>query len=152
MYNDNIEPASIDQLKRGRDGRMILVEADVGNIVQQIKEINDCFNVRHSDAGGYFVVFYRNPLTQQEELVTTAQELDGRLLNRIRKVAHRSYDFAAELKRLDEEIEREREYQFEQKVHERGEEIAHALRKDVGAWKDQARSKKSWGKGLAGHK
>jgi hypothetical protein len=34
---------------------------------------------------------------------------------------------------------------------EAAERLAHAIRKDLGVWKDSSRSKKSWGKGLVGY-
>lgn len=149
--NDDIEPASLDQLKRGANGRMTLIEADVGDNVRQIKEVNKNLFVRYSDAGGYFVVFYRHPVTLKERLVTTAKELDGRLVNRIRRLNSDSYDYIAELEKLDSAAEQAKLDAEKERIGDLAERLAHALRKDLGVWKDSARSKQSWGKGLVGH-
>lgn len=144
MFNDEIQPASIEQLVRGRNGKMIAIDADVGGIVQQIQEINPAFHVRYSEAGEYWVVFRINPDTKKQELVTTAQELDGRLLNRIRKISSPLYDFAAEVDKLEAQGKKAKEYQWSEQVREHGEQLAHALRKDKGLHKDSARSKRRW--------
>lgn len=145
-----LEPASLDQIKRGKDGKMIVIENDVGGIVSQIKAINDSLHVRWSDAGEYFVVYHEYPSGKQE-LLTTALELDGRLVKRIEKVTSGSYDYLAEIDKLEAAREAETDAKLKEQIGEFGERLAHALRKDLGVNSDVARSKKSWGKGLVGH-
>jgi hypothetical protein len=149
--NDDLEPISLAQYKRAKDGKMILVDSDVGNIVQQIKAVNKDLCVRHSDLGKFFVVFYRNPLNGKERLVTTAKDLDGRLLNRIKKLNSGEYNYLAELAKLDAQADAAKEERLKEQMGEAAERLAHAIRKDLGVWKDSSRSKKSWGKGLVGY-
>ncbi len=151
--NDDIEPVTLDQLKRGKNGKMVLVESDVGGIVQQIKQINPNLCVRHSDLGGYFVVFFRNPDNGKERLITTAKSLDGRLVNRMHKLNSGNYDYLAELARLDREADKAKDERIKEEMGEIAERLAFALRKDLGIWKDSSRSKRRWGagKGLVGY-
>ncbi len=133
-----IEAASLAQVIRGRDGALVEVDDDVQSIARGLRDIDSHFCLRYSEAGEYFVVYYR-PEGEPEGngyVVTTAQELDGRLVDRVREVYHRtvngSYSYAAELEKADERAEAERQYAFEQKVGDAGERLAHALRKDLG--------------------
>lgn len=153
LENDDIEPVSFDQLKRGKDGKMVIVESDVGNIVQQIKAVDKNLCVRHSDVGKFFVVFHRNPDNGKERLITTAKDLDGRLLNRIKKLGSGNYDYLAELARLDREADKAKDARIKEQFGDAAERLSHALRKDLGVWKDSARSKRRWGagKGIVGY-
>lgn len=147
----DLEPATIDQVKRGKDGKFITIDNDVGGIVKQIRDINPDLHVRFSELGEYFVVYYRDPLTNDEHLLTTAQELDGRLVKRVARVTSGNYDYLAELARLDSAAAAEKNARIKEQIGDSAERLAHALRKDLGIWKDSARSKRSWGKGLIGY-
>lgn len=149
--NDDIQPATLAQVKMGASGKFVTIDADVGEVVQQIKQINPDLHVRHSEAGNYFVVYYRNPITKYERMVTTAQELDKRLVNRMKKLNDGDYDYLAELARLDAQADTAKEAAEKERIGEMAERLAHALRQDLGVWKDSARSKKRWGAGLVGY-
>jgi hypothetical protein len=126
----DIEPASLTQIARGRDGKVVAIDDDVSGIAQQLKEIDPSLRLRYSEAGEYFAVYCETP--QETYLVTTAQELDGRILQRIRKVASGRYDYVAELDALDARAERERERAFSERMGEAHEKLRHGLRKDLG--------------------
>jgi hypothetical protein len=125
-----IRPATYAQIKRGRDGRMVAIDDDVAGIAAQLLEIDPSLRLRWSESGEYFVVY--QDLGSTQHLVTTAQELDGRLLQRVLQVTHPDFDFAAEVDRVDAEADREAARRFSEGVGERGERLAHAIRKDMG--------------------
>ena len=142
-----IEPANIDQVKRARNGKMITIDKDVGGVVQEIKRINENLHVRYSDAGEYFVVYHRNPETGDESLVTTAQELDHRLAKRMEYLNSGQYDYLLELEKIQNRREKQKDERLKEQIGIIGEELAHALRTDLGIQKDSGRRRKSWGKG-----
>lgn len=130
-----IRPASIEQVRLGRDGQRILVDDDVGSIAKQIQEIDPRLKLEWNWKGEFFMVIETEELAEgrEERLVTTAQELDGRLLKRVREITSPSYDFLGELERVDLQAEQERERRFSERAGEAGEHAAHALRKDLQA-------------------
>lgn len=127
-----IARASLAQLQRGRDGRKLLITEDVGDIAKRIAEIDPTLFVRFNEDGEFFQVFQRieeGPLVK-EQLVTTAQELTPALVEHVRMLGSEDYDLAKEADRIDREAEKNRDHRFSEKIGERGELLAHALRKD----------------------
>lgn len=125
-----ITPASITQVFKGRGGRFITVDGDVA---RELQKIDRELHLRYSHGGDYFVVYRVDPGTGDEELVLTAQECDLRIVNRIREIAQPTYNFAAELDRIDAARNAQIDYEKGQEVGEIGERLAHAIRKDIGA-------------------
>jgi hypothetical protein len=138
--NGEIQPASIDQIMRGKNGKFVQIEDDVGNVARDIKAIDKRLCVRYSEAGEYFVVYAREEWMPPGDgyLVTTAQELDGRLVDRLRRVAHHSYNFADEVDRIDDEYDRQHEKRRKEQVGEIAERLSHAMRKELGLDKGRA--------------
>lgn len=126
-----IQAASLAQVRKGRDGRMIAIDNDVLDVAKQLYAFDDSLRLRWSEAGEHFVVY--QCVGDVEKLVLTSRELDPQIIERVRKIAHPSYDFGAELDRIDAEAEKEKEHRFREQVGERGEVLAHALRKDLQA-------------------
>lgn len=122
--------ASLLQVKRGRNGRLVQIERDVLDVVQRIKEISPRLSVDYNDGGGYFRVIEHCD-DDRERLVTTCTELDNRVVERIREISNPGYDFVAEVERLDNEAEKRKQHEFAEEVGEKGERLAHALRKDL---------------------
>lgn len=129
-----IAPASVDQLVQSASGRWIAIDADVGSIAVQIREIardrGIDLRLRCSEVTGVFKVV--QVIDDEEQLVTTAQELDGRLVERVRQVTSPSYDLGAELDKIDAAADAEFWGAQREKVEEVGERLAHAIRKDLG--------------------
>lgn len=147
-----IKPATIAQLKRGKAGKMIAIDADVGGVAQAIEAMGKNLKLRYSELGEYYVVFHRNPDSGKETLLTTAQELDHRLVHRLELVTNGTYDYLAELEKLERQKDDEADYLLAQRSGIAAERLAHALRKDLRLYGDAARSRKSWGKGgIVGH-
>lgn len=128
------------QLAKARDGRMVAIDDDVGGIAQRIREIDPGLCLRYSEPGECFVVYHVQevaPGRTRERLVTTSTTCDGRLLQRIERIASDSYDLVAELDRIDAEADRHQAERFADHVGELGKRLAHALRKDLGIRKDR---------------
>lgn len=126
-----IQPASLAQVRKGRDGRNILITDDVSSVARDLHEIDPKLRVRFSEGGGHYAVYFQYP-DGREELVLTAQKLDQRIVKRFREIADESYDFGAEVERIDRQAERDQDARFSEQVAERGERLAHALRQDLG--------------------
>jgi hypothetical protein len=135
-----LEPtrATLSQVTKSRNGEMVLIEDDVQNVVNSLHEIDPHLRVRFSEAGGYFVVYWQpeGELPGNGELVTTAQELDQRIVHLVRRLYHKAmqpgYSFADEIEKQEEKDRREREHRDSEQRGEALERLAHAMRKDAG--------------------
>lgn len=132
-----LQPASMRQVRRQRDGRMVDIDADVGNVVAQLHELDSRLRVRFAETGGYFVV-YEQLEDGKEHLVLTSQTLDARIVERVRQISSPSYDYAAELERQDAAADREADRRLHERVGPIAEEFMHAARRDRGLQTDRA--------------
>jgi len=139
-----IRPASIAQIATGRDGRMDPISDDVQGVANALHAIDPHIRLRFSEAGNYFVVYgISDPNLADEDdgdcetwLITTAQELDHRIVKRVEKVYHdalkQGFSLAKQLDDIDAKAERENEHAWTERNGEMYERMAHALRKDLG--------------------
>ncbi len=125
-----VQPATLAQVRAGRDGRRVIVEEDVGDIARQIHEIDHRLGVQWNEKGEFFMVIEQDGL--RERLVLTAQELDGRVVERVRRIADPAYDFVGEIDQMDQQAQREKDSRFREETGLVGERLAHAVRKDLG--------------------
>lgn len=130
--------ANLTMLSQARDGNWVQVEDDVQNVVNDLHKIDPHLRVRYSEAGEYFVVYWK-PENEPEgngELVTTAVELDQRVVKLVQegywKAQQPGYSFADELDRIDKENEAKKDREFTEKHGEIYERLAHAIRDDLG--------------------
>lgn len=140
----NIEPAHVDQIRRACDGRFIEISADAGGVVDDLKRIDPSFGVRFAEAGNppYWHVYRSSDDGRTTELVLSVQAyqtesgvwtgLDQRVVRRVERIGSASYDFVAEVERMNRQAERDRKHSFAEKVGAHAEQAAHALRKDTG--------------------
>jgi hypothetical protein len=126
-----IQPASIAQVRAGRGGRAILIEDDVLDIARRLQAIDESLRLRWNEQGEFFVIY--QVLDDAEKLVLTAQELDERVLRRVREIAHPSYDYMAEVDRMDKQSRKDADHRFYEETGEVGERLAHAVRRDLQA-------------------
>lgn len=136
----DIPAATIDQVALGRNGKMVVIENDVCNIALQIREIDTHLRVRYSEEGGYFAVYwhqFNGDGSEDEHLVLTTTELDGRVVERIREIGQPDYDYAAELEREEEKARAAKMHEINERLGEKAEETHFALRKALGR-KDRA--------------
>lgn len=127
----DIEPASIAQIRKSLKGELILIDDDVQGIAAALREVNDDFRLHYDPYQDIWVVMQLHD--GQEKLVTThTGDLDHRLVQRVRQVAARGYDYAAELERSEREAERKRDRDRRESIGPIGERLAHAMAKDLG--------------------
>lgn len=145
----DINPAKLDQFAKGKNGKHVLIEADVGSVASDLQDIDSRLKVSFSEEGGYFVVVRKVHIGNglyKEDLVLTALELDQRIVNRVRELYSSDYDYAEEINKLDTLADKKADHNFNEQVGEKAERLAHALRVDLGYKKDSGRSSTKWGK------
>lgn len=131
-----IEPATIAQVRAGRDGRVLTVDEDVFEVAGRLKEIDPSLHLRWNERGEYFVVYQiLGTLGEggEEKLVLTAKELTPAIIARVEEITHPSYDFVAEMDKLDKQADKDKDDRFKEQTGEAAERMAHAVRKDIGA-------------------
>ncbi len=143
-----VQPASINQVMTGADGRMVEIDADVGRVVEDLKRIDPHLGVRFVETANppYWCV-YESPDERTTRLVLTAQAyqgvtgawlgLDQRVVRRIEEIGHATYDFAAALEARNAAAEKARTDARREKLAEKGAEAFSMLRKLQGR-KDRA--------------
>lgn len=125
-----IPSASISQVQRLRDGRMVSIDDDVCGVVKQLQEIDPALRVRFSEATELFVV-YQKLDDDTEHLVTTTPTLDGRIVKRIQEIAAPGYDYSAELDKLDREAKKRQQDEWDEQTQEALEKLSWAIRHDL---------------------
>ena len=132
----------MEQVREGRNGRMITITEDVANVAVDLKKIDPRLHLRYSEKGGYFVVYTREDHEPEGtgHMVGTYQELDQRIVKDIQETYWKwrqpGYSLADELDKMDEKAEKEADHQHYEQTGEAAERLAFALRKDLGQ-KDQ---------------
>lgn len=127
----DIEPASLDQIQRGRGGRLVIIDHDVNNVAKDIKNLNPDFFLRFNEQGEYFVVLQDMGPGYRPHVVTTSQTCDQRLVSKIRQIMSPSYDYGAEIDKHHDEVDRKHEAAFKEHVGEVSEKLAWAIREDI---------------------
>lgn len=136
-WSGEINPATLDQVQRGRGGKMVTIESDVANVAADLKRIDPRLCLRWSEAGEYFVVYGREPWMEEGHgwLVGTFQELDQRIVKSIEETywKHRQpgYSLGEELNEQHDEATARQEEAFSEQTQEMAERLAHAIRKDL---------------------
>src|SRR5688572_22380120 len=137
-----IRPAPFPNVQRGRRGRVVFVDDDALGIAKELEGIQlpegyGSLRLGWNEFGEYFVVIQVMPNGEERLVTIWDPSLNGtpdyRLIQRVRKVIHPSYDIARELDKIDEQAKREADYSFSQKLQAKAEFVAHAVRKDIGA-------------------
>lgn len=146
----DIEPANINQVRLGEDGRVVEIDRDVGNVARDLRDLDPGLKVRFAERGKCWVVYHEHHPgcphngTQQQYLVKSIQAhqgrtgawtgLDQRLVDRLREIRPGGgYDYVQALERAAKtRAERQRKQRAEL-FGEMAEHGAHAIRKDLGA-------------------
>lgn len=126
----DIPAASVAQVKRALDGRMVLIEDDVQNVARSLQDISDDLYLHYDGIQGIWVVMQDRDGV--ETLVTTSRELDQRLVQRCREVCSPGYDLAGEIERAQAEADAEHDRGLSERLADGSERLAHAFRKDFG--------------------
>jgi len=132
-WDGEIAPATVQQIREGRNGKMHVIESDAGSLVIRMKEIDPNLHLRYSEAGDYYVVYLQDGVHQ--ELVATYQECDDRIVKDLERISWENrqpgYSFADELEKRDAKAEKEADHARREALGENAERLAHALRKDT---------------------
>jgi hypothetical protein len=133
-----IRPASLAMFTKGNKGQLVPIDDDVQGVANALNEIDHHFRLRYSEAGEYFVVYWKGDEEPEGDgyLITTAQELDHRLVNHVGEIYKRcqapGYSFADELERTEAEARKEKDHEFKERHGEMYEQMAYAMRHDLG--------------------
>jgi hypothetical protein len=133
-----IRPASLTQLSRGREGMMIEIDDDVQGVANALNAIDSHICLRFSEAGGYFVAYWKPDGWGNGDgyVITTANELDHRLIKKVERIYHEcsqpGYSYAAALEKAEGEAKAEHDHEQQEKLGPMLEQLAHAMRKDLG--------------------
>lgn len=133
-----IRPASLAQIAKARNGQMVEIDDDVQGVANALGEIDSHLRLRFSEAGGYYVVYWKPEEWEEGDgyLITTAQDLDHRLAHHMRQVVHRcqqpGYSLAGELDEADAKAKADADQTFVEENGELVERMAHAMREDRG--------------------
>ena len=150
----SVQPARIDQVAQTADHDWVILDADAGGVVSDLKKMDAGLEVRFSRSQECWVVFHRNHHGCPHNgtggegstyLVDTAQAsrsatgvwtgLDERIVKRFEEIdpfGRGHYDYGAELERRTLKARDERRKQTEERMAQAGEQVAFALRKDLG--------------------
>jgi hypothetical protein len=117
---------------------MVSIDDDVSGVALALSEIDSHICLRFSETGGYFVAYWKP--TEGEDgggyMITTAQDLDHRLVKRVEKIYHEcrrpGYSFADELEKTEAKKKAQVEHQASEERGPALEELAFAMRRDLG--------------------
>lgn len=139
-----VQPASIDQVRRLGDGRMVTITADAGGVADSIRRLDPCLRLRYSERADCWIVYrvhrHGQPCADDdpertEDLVLTAQECDHRIVARLEYIdshGRGGYDYAAEIEKAALNARRRQRQEFAERIGDTAERTAHALRRDLG--------------------
>ena len=129
-----ITPLPFDRAMKLRNGKRVAITADVGDIAKQLREINpDLKLFYNSQAAAYCVELHTTESNGSvtEHLVGAYDEIDARVLTRIRQVMHPDYDLEAEIAKSEAAADRAQEQKMAEALGDAGEKMGFALQKDL---------------------
>jgi hypothetical protein len=128
-----IEAASLAQVRRAQNGRLVLVDDDVANVVRDLQEIDAGLRVRFSEQEDVFVVYH--VVGGRESLVASVRELDQRLVSHLRELDWRQrqpgYRFADEIDEAERVADRREREELSERMGPANEKLAWALDRDL---------------------
>ena len=130
-----IEAASLTQVMTGAGGEMVVIPDDVGNVARDLRALDPTLRVRYATRGGHYVIYQQIDEADGrvvEHFVTTARQLDQRIVRRVEQLVQPDRDAGAALETTLQARRAERAAAFHERVASHGEQLAHALRRDLG--------------------
>ena len=135
-----IRPASVTQVLAGQDGRIIVIDEDVANVVRDLQRIDRRFRVSYVEDSHHYWVWLDTTENGRpgRHFVSSVEGdcFDQRVVKMAERITHESYDLLAEMDKREKQIERERTERFTAPIEEHADRLHHAFRKDMGV-KDQ---------------
>lgn len=134
-----IAPASMDDVKVGRDGRRYLVTAEAGSIARQLQEIDPRVYVEfHEPPPGYkgdgFYSICLRVDDERSDLIFRTSSLDGRVVERMRMLNFNLRHGVTEADRMDAEDAartKANEYARSQEARENAYPLMRAIQKSI---------------------
>jgi hypothetical protein len=117
---------------------MVEIDDDVQGVANALNHIDTHIRLRFSEAGNYWVVYWKPAEWEPGSgyVITTAQELDHRIVKRVEDIYAKckdpGYSFAKELEKEEAKAKAEREHEESEQLGPMLEQLAHAMRKDLG--------------------
>jgi hypothetical protein len=142
----------MEYVQKGLDGKIAVITTDSSAVAESLQRHDPCLQLWYlediyEDAPPVYAVFRvhinERPCSVEEmrdaglepEFVLSALECDQRIVRQIEEIDPRGrsgYDFVAEVERRNREAEDRKRKERAEKVEEHGEELAHAIRADMG--------------------
>jgi hypothetical protein len=137
-----IEPATVDQVRIGMEGRVVVIDAESSMIVAELQKIDPCIRVRFAEDADppFWAVSTVSEDGLTHHLVLTAKAtitnsgtwtgLDERIVKRVEEIDQHGrghYDYAKEVERQNTAARRQREYEFRERMGEIGQEAQRDL-------------------------
>ena len=116
-------------------GHKVLVADDVQGVANALQEVSDELHLFYDTEQALWIVEQHTPMPDgsvKESLVTTALDLDHRLVHRIREVCAPGYDLAAEIERAEKSARDAHEHARREQLGDIAERLAFAFQKDLG--------------------
>lgn len=136
-----IQPASIDDVKVGRDGRRYLVSAEAGTIAARLKEVDPRVYVEfHEPPAGskanpyYSVCLHRDNAHDDLIFRVREQDFDQRVVEHLRMLNFNLRHGISEADRWEAEEDarrREANYQFEQQMAANAGRLMHSIQRTI---------------------
>src|SRR3954449_1775937 len=132
-----IDSAALPSIQLPGCGTVVFIDDDALGVAKQLEEMQ--FPSGHGKLKLAWNEFRESFVVIQvkddgsEHIVTSAKQADGRLIDRVRRITHPSYNFAQELEAIDAQADKERDWLFSQRVGDLAERLAHSVRKDIQA-------------------
>ena len=135
MDRIEISPASLAQVRMTARGQRLRVTQDVQNVATDLATIDASLKLAFDPYADCFIVYQDvygpDGEVMSEHLVTTAQDCDQRLVNRVREISQPGYDLGREIEKVEAQVERAKEHDRRERTGEAHEALAFALRKDL---------------------
>lgn len=134
----DIRPGTMRQVHRAlASGRLVEVTHGPNEVGAKLREIDESLHLHYDPYELIWVVMQERSLpdgSTKEELVTTAQEedCDDRLVARVRQIASSSYDYVAEIERVEAEADKEHAARQSERFGDASERLAFAVSRDLG--------------------
>jgi hypothetical protein len=130
-----IQPASLGQVKRSSRGQLVEITQDVTDVAKQLRDIDPDLHLLFNDEQGFYIVqhhVHEPDGSVTEHVVLTAKQLGSNIVDRVRQISSDGYDYVRELEQMENQARRDREHAEREARGPILEELAHALRKDLG--------------------
>jgi hypothetical protein len=122
-----MERSPLVVVRKGREGRMVEIAADVQNIAAEIKRVDPRLGVQYNELSEQFRI-YELGRDGKRRTVMWVRELTADIPEHLRRLA--TQDYVREMDRRDARADRDRDHRLHELLGPIGEKLAHAARKD----------------------